>query len=127
MAALDRRAVRPLTSREIAKVLGGFLGGVHAVNRLAADETSPYAGAVVTVEQMRTTLRLSLAMLTGTAPPDAPELRRGTALVHLSGLVGGLCTWCSTASMIEALTWWIDHPSALESLFGDLSAPKEIP
>ena len=122
MAELDRRSVRPLTSREIAKVIGGFLDAVPAENRFLSSLL------VMTPEQVGDLLRvLRDSLATQSVPVEATLRPLRPALTYLGALVHGLCTWCSVASVLEALTWWVEHPEAIAAVFGEPPASPPAP
>ncbi len=98
---LCAKPARRLTSREVAKVLGGLIGpGLLVMGE----------------ERMRELLRLVLEVVTvGTSERHVPIDGETDAeyMVTINALALSLTDWCGTPNVAIALTWWIEHPEAL--------------
>lgn len=100
---LCAKPARRLTSREVAKVLGGLVG----LGLLVMGE-----------ERMRELLRLVLEVVT-VGPTERRVQTDGEMdaayMVTITALAVSLTDWCGTPNVAIALTWWIEHPEAMGS------------
>jgi hypothetical protein len=99
VAVLDPREARPLTSREIGKVLSGILGGVVAVNPRARQHVAGVVEAVLRKEDARSighTYRNDVIAGLDICPSWA---------VAFSATVSGLRGWCEHSDVQTALRW----------------------
>lgn len=103
-AVLDPRDARPLTSREIAKVLLGMI-----------------SGAVTHDPDARKQIPRALEC----AKPGAIiELRRATWIVAFRATVAGLRGWCDEREVNTALTWLSEnHAKVIPSSGGPPVTP----
>lgn len=104
-AELDPREARPLTSREISKVLSGIIGGVIA--------TSPTQKHFV-VEVVRSVIDRDPTRITNIVPVELQDDCRHFDLCPswacaFSATVSGLRGWCDPADVHTALAWIADH------------------
>lgn len=98
---LDPRPARPLTTREIAKVIGATVGS-----------TAGLFGS----ERARAMLRAVAAMLRGEIITGSCEQGEAMAAALLFGQASALADWCAPDDVLTAVTWWIEREGALESL-----------
>jgi len=100
-ATLDPAPVRPLTSREISKVLCSIIGGVVAFD----------PGSAALVPDI-------LSAITAPAPHDLRALNeRATSIncrgaswaIALAATVSGLRGWCRPHDVDAALAWVAEH------------------
>src|SRR5262249_37179394 len=102
---LDTREARQLTSREIAKLIGGITGG------LSKTDVRPH--------EVNGAVRGMLALLDGRpvhlGDPSA------TWIAVMGGLIGGMISWCRVDDVRTALQWTLDHWSSIldESTVGN--------
>lgn len=97
---LDPRSARPLTSREISKVLSGIISGVVALSSNARDHVSEVVAAVIRKETTRHVNRLVVKAGPGVALDIYP-----TWACAFSATVAGLRGWCEDADIQTALLW----------------------
>lgn len=105
---LDQRPARPLTSREISKIIGGMLGGI--------------AKCGVPMDDVRRTLNAITSVMMGDSPVvSSPQSHSDTSwAAALAGTIGGLASWCRKVEVLTALRWllarWDDLASAWDEI-----------
>ena len=95
MARLDTREERPLTSREIAKIFGGVIGGAIGAGAKPEDLLVMFRGA-------RNFLQGHLEA----GPGPEPTLFIAGAI---GGLLGALLQWCHAGDVCTAVEWVCEH------------------
>lgn len=100
---LDPRPARPLTSREISKIIGGALGGL--LQEIPSAEVRDVMVAVRAVVEVGLDLGDSYRSL-----PSSQVWAAG-----LGGVVGGLVQWCDRQAVMVAIDWLLEHWSAVTS------------
>lgn len=113
---LDTREARPLTSREISKLLCATISGAVTVEPAQAEHVE---GLLVFLrakyrgedppgwETLPTTEEVMAAVATGKMPSGAP-LKAGWQSA-VAGLIGGMVGWCSKKNVDDAITWTLEH------------------
>lgn len=95
MTHLDTRKERPLTSREIAKIIGGIIGGS--------------IGAGASPDDLLVMFRSAQAFLQGHSEvgpgPESTLVVAGA----IGGLVGALLQWCRVGDVCTAVEWICEH------------------
>lgn len=101
---LDPRPARPLTTREIAKVLGSLIPGYLGIANLAD------------TRDMLRVVRSTIATedLMPLAVHTVPTEEHRTLARSIFAVAMGMRCWCGTDAVITALDWWIEDPRALE-------------
>ncbi len=113
---LDPREARPLTSREISKVICGIIGGVVTYDQDARAVVPEVIKAVRANSPLREVNYLAQRSL--------PARRRGTSWAcALSATVAGLRGWCDPKDVETALSWVAENldrilPAATASIAG---------
>ena len=100
---LDPRPARPLTSREISKILGGAVGGL--LQEIPATEVYD---AMVAIRYV-----VANGLDSGDAIQSLPVSRVWAA--PLGGVVGGLVGWCDRSAVLVAIDWLLAHWSEITS------------
>lgn len=100
---LDPRPARPLTTREIAKVLGATIGTVAAI--LGSDS-------------VRRLLIVVAQSLRGEPLEGDVDAREAVVVAVLMGITRALADWSATGDVLTAIEWWINKPGALETFDG---------
>lgn len=98
---LDPREARPLTSREISKVLAGIIGGVVATNPRARPHVAGVVDAVIRSDSMAIVNRLALGGIHNAGALDICP----TWACAFSATVAGLTGWCDPKDIRTALHW----------------------
>ncbi len=103
---LDPREARPLTSREISKVLSGIIGGVVAANPKARDHVAGVVDAVLRGDSTQ----MVESFVTGLRPGHVggniiPLNIYPTWACAFSATVAGLKGWCNPTDVRTALHW----------------------
>ena len=96
-ARLDPSDARPLTSREIAKVLCSMLGGIMAADPQSKDRVP----TVVQLARDRPTSVMRQDAIMRTTLPKCSVSWEVAFVVTISGLRG----WCAPAEVDTALAW----------------------
>lgn len=97
LAVLDHREARPLTSREISKVLSGIIGGVVAVNPRAHEYVAIVVDAVIREEAAASVDRKAYGIGGMSIVP--------TWACAFSATVTGMRGWCDPKDIRTALHW----------------------
>lgn len=101
MTYLDPRPARPLTSREIAKVLGALIGA---------------AQIVLGKEECRAIVRQTHEALLGNVNKEPAEENARDFRVYLSGLVGASIADSGFRATERALAFWSEQEKPWEAL-----------
>jgi len=99
-ATLDPAPVRPLTSREISKVLCSIIGGAVAYDPWVA-EFVPDVLSAITAPAPHDLHALNLHVTC--------DLRSASWAIALAATVSGLRGWCRPGDVDTALAWVVEH------------------
>ena len=109
-AQLDAAPPRPLTSREISKLLCAILHGVYTVDPTASADFDPLlaTSAAIAEIDLNDVSRL-MAQLDELA--KSTTMPKAKALWHaaITATVGGLTHWCALADIQTAIAWVREH------------------
>jgi|SRR6185295_12623769 len=118
-AVLDPREARPLTSREISKVLCGIIGGVAVFNPDTRDEMP----MVLEVLKRGGTIEHADAVASKLLAPDRKRPTT-TWAAALGATVCSLRGWCAPADVETAISWVAENLSKVIPSEPAVSAPN---